>query len=499
MNAETEKVTYRFRKNVTYEIIQGIPHLQLSYPLKTICLHSAWNKVFQSLKTDEYVELGRVVSKHHHSFSDKIEFFFNDLVRKGFLKQKGTSSILNYPLVSIIIPVRNRPKDIKACLESLAQLRYPQERLEIIVVDDSSSDNTVEIIKEFPVQVIALKKHKQASYCRNLAASRAKGEILAFIDSDCLADPQWLLELIPSFKDQSIGAVGGFVDGYYDKSGLDCYEKVKSSLNMGLWPKKSKKINPFFYLPSCNLLVRREQFISIGGFKEKLVVGEDVDLCWRLRKKGLEIEYQPKGKIYHKHRNSIQAFCKRRFDYGTSEPMLHREHGEKIKRLYLPLLPVALWSCFSLSVLLTSFSFLFFCSAVALLDVQKKYLMVKKNTIRIKYIQVVVSTLRGYLAFFYHICSFVSRYYLLAFLFLFPIFLQISIVIIGMHLLAAMTEYFLKKKPGINIFIFIFYFSLEQISYQAGVWWGCLIYGCFKPINPDIISIKFSGDISEAR
>ncbi len=499
MNAETEKVKYRLRKNVTYEIIQGIPHLQLSYPLKTICLHSAWNKVFQSLKTDEYVELEKVVSKHHHSFSDKIEFFFNDLVRKGFLRQKGTSSILNYPLVSIIIPVRNRPKDIKACLESLAQLRYPQERLEIIVVDDSSSDNTVGIIKEFPVQVIALKKHKQASYCRNLAASRAKGEILAFIDSDCLADPQWLLELIPSFKDQSIGAVGGFVDGYYDKSGLDCYEKVKSSLNMGAWPKRSKKSDPFFYMPSCNLLVRREQFISIGGFKEKLVVGEDVDLCWRLREKGLEIEYQPKGKIYHKHRNSIKAFCKRRFDYGTSEPMLHREHGEKIKRLYLPLLPVALWSCFFLSVLLTSFSFLFFCSAIALFDVQKKYLMVKKNTIRINYIQVVVSTLRGYLAFFYHICSFVSRYYLLASLFLFPIFLQISIVIIGMHLLAAMTEYFLKKKPGINIFIFIFYFSLEQISYQAGVWWGCLIYGCFKPINPDIISIKFSGDISEAR
>ena len=499
MNYEIGKVSYRLQKNVIYDVIQGIPQLQRSYPLKTIRLHSAWVKVFQSFKTGGYVELGKIVSILQNSLADKIEFFLNGLVRNGFLEQQGTSAVSKYPLVSIIIPVRNRPEDIKACLESLGQLNYPQEKLEIIVVDDASSDHTLEVIKEFPVQVIGLKKHKQASYCRNLAASRAKGEILAFIDSDCLAGPQWLLELTPSFKDQSIGAVGGFVDGFYEKSGLDRYEKIKSSLNMGAWPKRSKKSDPFFYLPSCNLLVRHERFISLGGFKEKLVVGEDVDLCWRLRKKGLEIEYQPKGRIYHKHRNSIKAFCKRRFDYGTSEPMLHREHGEKIKRLYLPLLPVALWSCFFLSVLLTSLPLLFLGSTVALFDVQKKYLMVKKNTIRINYIQVVVSTFRGYLAFAYHICAFVSRYYLFICFLLFPFISQVSIVIISMHLLAAITEYFFKTKSGINFFIFVFYFSLEQISYQTGVWWGCFLNRCFKPVNPNIIYINFSGDISEQK
>jgi mycofactocin glycosyltransferase len=499
MNYKTKKPSYRLRKNVTYSAIKDTPQLQLSYPLKATRLNSAWDNVFQIFKTGDYIELEKIASILNYSLTDEVEFFLNGLVRNGFLEQRGTSAVSEYPLVSVIIPVRNRPKDIKGCLESLAQLNYPQEKLEIIVVDDASTDHTVKVIEAFPVQLIALKKHKQASYCRNIAASRAKGEILAFIDSDCLAGPQWLLELTPSFKDQSIGAVGGFVDGFYEKSGLDRYEKIKSSLNMGVWPKRSKRSDPFFYLPSCNLLVRRERFISLGGFKEKLVVGEDVDLCWRLRKKGLEIEYQPKGKIYHKHRNSIKAFCKRRFDYGTSEPMLHREHGEKIKRLYLPLLPVAVWSCIILSILLSSLSFLLLGSVIALLDAQQKYMRVKKNAISINYLQVAVSAFRGYLAFSYHICAFVSRYYLFICFFLFPFISQVSIVIIGMHLLAAITEHFFKTKSGVNLFIFIYYFSLEQISYQVGVWWGCIAHGCFKPVNPNIIYIKFSGDISEQK
>ena len=70
----------------------------------------------------------------------------------------------------------------------------------------------------------------------------------------------------------------------------------------------------------CNLLVRKEVFMKLGGFQEDLHVGEDVDLCWRMQDSGYDLEYGPIGKIYHRHRNTVQAFCRRRFDYGTSEP-----------------------------------------------------------------------------------------------------------------------------------------------------------------------------------
>lgn len=488
-------VSYRLRKKAAYGFHGGGPYLQLSYPLKTVRLHPAWDKAFQVLKSGGYHDLGEIAAIMHPVDADDIELFLNDLVRGGFLRQRGTRRLLEFPLVSVIIPVRNRPTEIKSCLESLARLDYPENRLEILVVDDASSDNTLEIINTFPVRVIPLSSHRQASHCRNLAASMASGEILAFIDSDCLAEPQWLQELVPSFRDPDIVAVGGFVDGYHDESSLDCYEKVKSSLNLGSWPRRSKKNDPFFYLPSCNLLVRREQFMGISGFKEKLSVGEDVDLCWRLRKQGHEIEYQPKGKIYHKHRNRLDAFCKRRFDYGTSEPMLHREHGEKIKRLYLPPLTVLFWSCMVLSLLASSASIFVSGIVIAWFDAQKKYVMIRKNNIRVNYGLIAVSAARTYLAFFFHICSFVSRYYLFLCLILFPFIPQVSAGIAGMHLLTALTEYYLKK-PGINLLAFIGYFSLEQLSYQAGVWWGCFANRCFKPVNPNIVYMKFSGEIS---
>lgn len=153
-----------------------------------------------------------------------------------------------------------------------------EDKLEIIVVDDASMDETPEVISRYAVKMIRNKNNRQASYSRNLAAAKAKGDILAFIDSDCLAERIWLRELVPAFKDQYIAALGDMVESYYHTHPLDRYEQVRSSLKTGLWPKRSARNNPFFYIPSCNLLVRREVFLKMGGFNEFLVVGEDVDL-----------------------------------------------------------------------------------------------------------------------------------------------------------------------------------------------------------------------------
>lgn len=120
----------------------------------------------------------------------------------------------------MIVPVRNRPEDIQACLDSLTVLDYPAEKLEIIVVDDASEDNTPEVVEQYPdVRLLRMTRHRQASLCRNRAAEIARGEILAFIDSDCLADPAWLKELVPAFLDPSLGALGGLVDAAWEEKG----------------------------------------------------------------------------------------------------------------------------------------------------------------------------------------------------------------------------------------------------------------------------------------
>jgi len=292
---------------------------------------------------------------------------------------------------------------------------------------------------------------------------------------------------VPAFKDVQLGACGGVVDSYFNENGLDRYEKVKSSLNISSWFKRSQKNDAFFYLPACNLLVRRHLFLELGGFKEELVVGEDVDLCWRIRKKGYQIEYRPQGRVDHKHRNRLISFCRRRFEYGTSEPLLNKLHPEKVKEICFPPLTSLFWTGILLS-LIPGYRFLLVISAAAVIaDAVKKFYKIRRCKIPIKAPFLLLSVLRNYLAFFHHIAAFVSRYYLFPGLVILPIATLVSITIVILHLISGIVDYFIKK-AHLNLVSFLFYFSLEQLSYQLGVWWGCVKNICFRPLNPKIVN-----------
>jgi hypothetical protein len=282
-----------------------------------------------------------------------------------------------------------------------------------------------------------------------------------------------------------LGAVGGRVDAYYDEGGLDRYEKVKSSLIMGTWPKRSQQDNPFFYVPSCNLLVRRKLFISLDGFDETLVVGEDVDLCYRISNRGYQLEYRTMGTIYHKHRNQLIPFCKRRFDYGTSEPLLQKIHPDKVKNMVFPLSKSAFWLLVLLTMITGRVGPLVLGGLIVAADALRA--IVRHRHLPIDLWSVCGSLVRGYPAFLYHCCSFVSRYYLVFSLVIAIIWPMGGIVIIAMHLVAGTIE-FLMKKPNLNPLAFFMYFTLEQLSYQLGVWCGCIKYRCLMPVNPRIVT-----------
>lgn len=482
-----KSLAYRLRNGVTYHDIGGSPLLILDFPLKAIVFNRSWDLTFDLLSRGDFIPLKKNIASLVDPLDPgKVEIFLDDLVRKGFLERKGISTLLEYPFVSIIIPVRNRPEEIETCLWSLGQLDYPQHKMEIIVVDDASNDNTPDVASRFPVNLILLKEHKQASYCRNMAGQGAKGEILAFIDSDCLADPLWLRELVPAFKDRSLGAVGGMVDSYFDKKGLDRYEKVKSSLNMGSWFRRSGKDDNFLYVPSCNLLVRRDLFLRMDGFREEMHVGEDVDFCWRLQDGGNYLEYRPVGRVYHKHRKRLKSFCSRRFDYGTSEPMLQKSHAKRIKQMSFPKGASLFWGVVVLTAFFKYIPLLAFSGIILLIDTLNKSAKIFDRDIPIRFPRMFLAVFRGYLAFFYHCCAFVSRYYLIWAFLIIPLFPLVSAIILGMHFLTCLIEFFIKK-PRLNLISFLLYFSLDQISYQSGVWWGCIKSFHFSPVNPQIV------------
>lgn len=219
-------------------------------------------------------------------------------------------------------------------------------------------------------------------------------------------------------------------------------------------------------------------------------MGEDVDFCWRMRERGYHFEYRTQGRVFHKHRNKLTSFCLRRFEYGTSEPLLNRLHPKKKKQMVCPPLALVFWAGLMLSLVLNYLPLLGISGAAIIADGVKKRLHIRKKGLPIKTSWLLLSVLRSYAAFSYHICSFVSRYYLFLSLIILPIAPAAATVILILHLTAGTVDY-VTTKPQLNPISFLFYFTLEQLSYQLGVWWGCFKTRCFRPVNP-IVAGKIS-------
>jgi len=105
-------LTYRLRSNVSVHKTDAEVILTLSYPLKVICIHLRWRCLFDQFSPQEFVSFDTIQSVLENQNPDELEFFLDDLVRKGFLERKGVSALSDYPFVSVIIPVRNRPDDL---------------------------------------------------------------------------------------------------------------------------------------------------------------------------------------------------------------------------------------------------------------------------------------------------------------------------------------------------------------------------------------------------
>ena len=413
------------------------------------------------------------------------------LVGKGFAERVRSAPELpaTLPKVSIVIPVMNRADELRRCLTSLTQLAYPQEKLQIIVVDDGSIDDSPLVARRFGALLVPSGgTGRGPAAARNVGASMASGEILAFIDSDCTASVEWLCELIPAFINPALAAVGGQVDGMRTESSVDRYEAVMSSLSLGSRERIGSSGSDTFYLPSCNLLVRRSAFRGAGGFKDSMHVGEDVDLTWRLRDSGWSICYLPAGKVLHEHRSSIRSFMSRRFDYGTSEGMLQQLHPGRRKQMVIPLL-LATVLLLCLTAPFAGWWSLLLAAGLLVADAATVRVRFVRRRLPVGLKSLLAGRLRALGSLAYYICYHLVRYYavpLIVVALTAPGFWSWSLPL-AVLLCAAGVDYAVRKPP-LSFIRFCGIYLLEQIAYGAGVFWGCLSHKCFASyrvvINP---------------
>ena len=417
-----------------------------------------------------------------HTAEERIFSLFERFRSRGILEVGRTAFDPDFvPSVTVVVPTRDRADDLEECLGALAHLDYPRDRLEVIVVDDGSVDPAAvaEVVGRYEGRLLRNENNRGPAYSRNRAAREATGEILAFVDSDCVAGSGWLRELTPYFSWDRVGAVGGRTIGYYTESRLDRYEEVASPLDMGRHPRFEARGTGTFYVPTCNLLVRRSVYEDIGGLREDLLVGEDVDLCWRIRARDDYLVYAPEGVVRHKHRDHLGAMLRRRAEYGTSEATLYALHPDKRKRFPVAPAPAATAVLLSAALVGLEPRLLPFCLAPPLYDGGRRTLSLRRTGIDVPGRRVWSSVLRGHLSMVYFVYFHLVRYYLgpLA---------AAGLVAPGVWLLAVTALLYsggvdyATRKPRLSYPTYLGYYLAEHAAYQGGVIAGCVRSRTFR-------------------
>ncbi|TVQ78150.1 MAG: glycosyltransferase [Bradymonadales bacterium] len=282
--------------------------------------------------------------------------------------------------VEVIIPAYNEEKIIEACLKSLLSQSY--ENFVVTIIDDASVDRTAAIVKSFAEKHPKRLRLRQwgklgPGRARNRAAQESQAEILAFMDADCEAFPNWIEELVKAFEQSSFDSVGGPQLAHPKSNSFQ--QAIERFFRSMAWLisfyKRSRDSSEIFetdHNPLCNVAYRKGVFLKLEGFREDLFPGEDYEFDWRLRRSGGKIAYHSLARVYHHRPETLAQFDKVMFAYGRAQGKLFRERGPHRLLHWVGLILPGLFICTALilaifkiwwalfSILILGFSLLFF-------------------------------------------------------------------------------------------------------------------------------------------
>ena len=196
-------------------------------------------------------------------------------------------------IVSVVIPNRNKGKSLVHCLAALYRSTYLS--FEVIVVDDGSEDNSLEVARSFPCTLISLRHSVGAAEARNFGARRARGRLLFFVDSDCIVEQHTLTQMVAAFSGcgKRVVVGGTYTERPFDAGFFSFFQSILVHYS------ETKNQNPD-YVATHALAMDTEQFRRSGGFaRQFLPILEDVDFTHRLRRNGYRLLMHPKLQVQH--------------------------------------------------------------------------------------------------------------------------------------------------------------------------------------------------------
>jgi O-antigen biosynthesis protein len=272
--------------------------------------------------TDEWFTGGHLIENWAFGLVDRDRQpkpSFDEVVRQ----YNGTLPplLLRYPRVSVVVCAYNAERTMDQCLASLEVLNYPD--YEVIVVNDGSRDRTREIAESYGYCRIINQPNKGLSAARNVGAEAATGEIVAYTDSDCVADPDWLTYLVAKMEASNLVACGG-PNFPPPEDNL-----VPAAVAVAPGGPTHVLISDELaeHIAGCNMAFRREVLTQLGGFDPVYrAAGDDVDICWRLQDAGYTIGFSPAAVVWHFRRNTVAAYCAQQRGYGKAEALVYSKH-----------------------------------------------------------------------------------------------------------------------------------------------------------------------------
>jgi glycosyltransferase involved in cell wall biosynthesis len=221
-------------------------------------------------------------------------------------------------VISVVVPVRNGMPWLEEQLRALVAQECA-ESWEIVIADNGSSDGSLQLAQEFAknfefVHSVDASARRGAPAARNAGVRAAQGELLAFCDADDVVQPGWLASCAKALENVDI------VAGVFDFGSLQGLRET---------PPRPASMRQLGFLPAglgANLAIRRHAFEAVSGFSEELLIGEDIDLCWRLQLQGFRFVIDFGAVVFKRERPGFSQTFKQAAAYGRSGPTLYRRH-----------------------------------------------------------------------------------------------------------------------------------------------------------------------------